>query len=493
MSEKSVCLWVISDGVENSVFESQVLRTIGRHLDSKRFGKVVVLAFQADISRAHQYLSELEVPDGVEFVFCKRLPFFGTISLENCVEAASNQIFKIFPDVIYARGPISGYICIKALEAFKDDSYLRENKDRLPKLIIQSRGLLTKEYEYVNRFSSWNPFLFPVRWFIAKRLEYLEKVSYSENSVGRLPYQVTIEAVTPALGDYLVEEFGASRSRISFAMDDFPTPLSKDEVKKNRDASRLALGLTPLSKVYCYAGSAKAWQCPEKTVKWFAEKLKENSDAYLLVISRDKDFFESLIEKVGIPPANYTVVTICNQKDFYKALCAADVGLLFREDHPINWVARPVKAMDYMACGLSIEHNSTVRWVIENADVGLPTRSGVESTKIITAAQKAPSVRLKKKAKKVKSVSTRSSGKFEESEDSTKSKGTISTRSGKTRMFVKKSTSKRSTSSASTDKRLRRTPSTKVKSAKRGKSSAVKGKASTRVKSVRVKDQSQLS
>lgn len=356
------------DGVENSVFESQVLRVSEKLICSEKFNKVILLSFQTNISRAKEIISKLAVPEGIEFVFQKKLPFFGTLSLERCVEITSSEIFKLFPDSIYARGPIAGYLCINALGKIKDENILLKNKKELPELVIQAQGLLAKEYEYTAGQARWNPFLFPIRWFVKRQLESIEKKVYGEPSLSKLAFPVKIRSITPALSDYLIEEFGANPRRINLADKEKISPLSKDTVKKYRQESRIKLGIDQEAKVYCYNGTTKPWQCPKETVELFCQKLKADPKAHLLIVSQDKDVFASIIKKKEIPAANYSLVTTHNQLDLYKLLCAADVGMIIRHDHPINWVSKPIKVLDYLTCGLEIEHNNTISWVIEAAE-----------------------------------------------------------------------------------------------------------------------------
>lgn len=356
------------DGVENSVFDSQVLRSCQRLIEAGKFEKVVLLSFQKNISRAKEVISRLDVPKGVEFVLHSRLPFFGSLSLERSVEITSSEIFKLFPDAIYARGPIAGYLCINALGKIKDENVLIKNKKELPELIIQAQGLLAQEYQYCNKQAKWNPFLFPVKWFIKKQLESIEKKVYGEQFLGKLACPIKIKSITQALSDYLVEEFGASPRRILQADKEKTPALSKETIKSYRQLSRATLGITEQTRVYCYNGTAKPWQCPKETIELFCKKLEKDPSAHLLIISQDKDVFETMIKKKGIPAANYSLFTTHNQADLHKLLCAADVGIIIRESHPINWVSKPIKVLDYLACGLEVEHNNTISWVIETLE-----------------------------------------------------------------------------------------------------------------------------
>ncbi len=64
-----------------------------------------------------------------------------------------------------------------------------------------------------------------------------------------------------------------------------------------------------------------------------------------------------------VPENSYKIMSVVHEKVF-EYLCAADIGIIFRESSVINWVSRPVKAMEYEAAGLSIAHNNTVAWIV---------------------------------------------------------------------------------------------------------------------------------
>ncbi len=399
-NKKSVVLWVVFDGIENSVFQSQVLNVAGRQITAGIFTKAVILSFEKSVSTAQKLASRLNIPEGIELVVYPKLPFFGSLGLQSCVEAACNQIFKLFPHTIFARGPIAGYICLKALNKTQDEQALSQKREELPKLIIQARGLLKKEYEYANRFGIWNKLLFPVKWFIARQLESVERFTYAETTLAKMQVSVKIEAVTEYLANYLVEEFAADYKRIIFAKQDAILPLDATLITKNRQESRAKLGLSDEAKVYCSSGSAKPWQCIKETLELFCKKLEADSSAYLLMISTDKAACEAVLKQLNVPAQNYCLTVAENPQQYFKTMCAADVGLLMREENIINWVSKPTKVIDYLACGLKIEHNNTVAWVIDETSkthvikIKPQHREDTMSAKV-TAATRAPKVGLK--------------------------------------------------------------------------------------------------
>jgi len=164
--------------------------------------------------------------------------------------------------------------------------------------------------------------------------------------------------------------------------------------------------------------------------------MEKDPKVFLLVISLDKAAFEAIIKEKGIAPENYAVVSTRGQKELFKVLAIADVGILIREDHPMNWASRPTKVMEYLACGLTVEHNSTVRWVIDvvSEQEAAIERKAEEATKLkktaskITAAKKAPKVTLKKPAaSKVGKTVSKATGTKTKKVASAKKKSTTAT------------------------------------------------------------------
>ena len=405
---KSVGLWILFDGIKNSVFQSQVLSVVNQQLNNKVFDRVVIVSFENNLSAAQELLHTLQVHSGLEFILAKRPIFIGAFNLDSCVEVVSDQIFKIFPQKIIARGPIAGYIALKALCRVQDERQLLQPATLLPKLTIQARGLLAKEHELVSQHGSWNPLSMMANWFSGRRKLALETAVYSELNLSKLAFDTKIEAVSSYLADYLMEEFGVSQQRITLATEDLVPHLPANLIQQYREQSRNRLGLVESSLVYCYAGSTKSWQCCSETVDLFWELFENNPTIFFLVLTTEPAVFENLLRKKHIPADNYAVLSCSTQEEYYKLMCAADIGVVLRQDHVANWVSRPTKVLDYLACGLKLKHNNSVGWIIElgtqqakTAAVKVAssveqTATPVETVAKVTAAKRATKVVLKK-------------------------------------------------------------------------------------------------
>jgi hypothetical protein len=190
--------------------------------------------------------------------------------------------------------------------------------------------------------------------------ERVEKNAYSSSLAS-----VTYEAVSLALKEYMIHHFETKAEKIILAQQDIPQAYSSSLIRSWRTYMRQQLALADDVKVYCYNGSAKAWQCPELVIEFFMKKYVENPVSFLLILTQDIHIFKNLLEKYAVPSSVFCLINVCYQ-EIYTYLAASDVGLLFRQPHIINWVSRPTKLLEYQAVGLLIEHNNTVGWLVHN-------------------------------------------------------------------------------------------------------------------------------
>lgn len=274
----------------------------------------------------------------VTLTILRAIPFVGTISFMPAI-AQFSLILKKYPHhKILARGPLAGYIALKSMNT------------RCMQCIIQARGLLAEEYRYTHAQTAFHTLR--AHWY-----EKLEKYVYATKSP-----RVTIEAVSPALAEFLHKNYSAEIEKIILAEHDRYTPLTAAEKTVFKAAIRKKLAIPEHAYVFCYAGSAHAWQCSRETLNFFLHSARTNK--FLLIMTREKEFFENLCAEYRINTEHYRVITVGAQEVIHY-LAACDAGILFREPHILNWVSRPTKALEYHAAGLEIIHNDTVAFMKE--------------------------------------------------------------------------------------------------------------------------------
>jgi hypothetical protein len=122
-----------------------------------------------------------------------------------------------------------------------------------------------------------------------------------------------------------------------------------------RDRTRAELGLQDRF-VVVYSGNLRArWQAPEKLVEAFVAIRRVRPAAFFLVLAPEADHrhLEPLLRRAALSGGDYRVLS-CPHERVVDHLCAADVGLLLRDRHPMNEVAAPGKFAEYVLSGLPI-------------------------------------------------------------------------------------------------------------------------------------------
>jgi glycosyltransferase involved in cell wall biosynthesis len=112
---------------------------------------------------------------------------------------------------------------------------------------------------------------------------------------------------------------------------------------------REALNIPANKIVLAYCGGDQAYQCLDEMAKVIA-LAESHLPIHVLVISKSKNKFTHAFKNLH---SEITFVS-ANHKDIYKYLCAADFGLLIRQNDIINAVSCPTKLAEYLICGLGI-------------------------------------------------------------------------------------------------------------------------------------------
>lgn len=346
---------VLYDGITNSVFQSQVLEPILQEHRANPARITLLISFEStawSTEKIQQYISHAQIT----VIILKKLPFIGTVSLRHAARQLKKFLAHQQRYTLRARGPLAGWICQQAATINCSD------------LTIQARGLLTQEYLFTHQSYWWLKKI--VHTIRAQQFFALEYAVYSSATTHTITTH--IEAVSPALKQYLIATFDAPAHTISVATHDLPAPIAPEQRMQWRTETRAELHIAPTSYVYCYNGSAKPWQCPQETIDYFVSQLHAQADSMLLVLTQDVDFFTQLLRTNNVDQKNYRVLQVPHQK-IYRYLAAADTGILIREHQVINWTSRPTKALEYEALGLAIHHNQTIAWLTDpDARVHMP-------------------------------------------------------------------------------------------------------------------------
>lgn len=339
---------ILYDSIQNSVFQSQILEPLRKHKEQHPHQKIILISFEPK-DPSLSTLKALNLDNLLCLKLFKRYPFIGFINLRLARRKIQKFLSSIPSYTIIARGPHAGWIATHAA-----------SKNHCSHITVQARGLLVEEFAYAtkktnNRFFSW---------LDAYRLGALKKLEqYIYTSSMRTGIPTTIQAVSPALRDYLITNYKTDPTTISIAHHDIPEPLSIEQRELWRVAVRTKLGITPHAHVYCYNGSIKPWACPEKVIEFFIQQQKKERNIFLLILTQEKEQFLILLKEHSLDPSYYFVCSV-DHNEIYKYLAASDTGLIFREKNILNWISRPTKVLEYQAAGLDIIHNNTVALLV---------------------------------------------------------------------------------------------------------------------------------
>jgi hypothetical protein len=342
MKKSVVC--VIFDSIQNSVFKSQVLEPL---INNYTEHNITVVSFERYIPSAEIIKALEQEYTQVKFILYKRLPIITELSLIGPLIKLKKHLKNLPEYILVARGPLAGLISLRIY-----------NKLYCTKLIIQARGLLAAEYSYSTQDSKklkklWHLFRFHDLLSLEKKAYKLNKIKTNNN--------IKIEAVSNALAEYLETIFNTPRELITIAQHDIPQVIESAQINRWRKETRSELNISESAIVYCYNGSAKAWQCPKQVIEFF--KLQESQDKFLLILTQDANIFSNLLKEAQLESNLYLIKSV-EHEQIYKYLAACDIGLIFREAHLLNWISRPTKVLEYKSVGLKIIHNNTVKCLI---------------------------------------------------------------------------------------------------------------------------------
>ncbi|HBS48343.1 TPA: hypothetical protein DEO28_00520 [Candidatus Dependentiae bacterium] len=341
-------LFIVYDGIHNSVFQSQVIDPILKRLHQNPNLKITLLSFEKKIPTENELLKINKLHPNLNLIIKKRFPFIGKISFFLPIKNLCIFLKQNYFDEIIARGPLAGYVAIKTMQKI--------NKYNL-KLTVQARGLGAEEYRFSNEYSPSQNILKKLMFrIIYKKLKNLEFATYCRKDYLS---KFEIESVSEALKEYLITEFKADKNKITIAALDIPQKLSTVEIKTYRQAIRSELQIPQEAAVYCYSGSARPWQCIEESIEYFKKEHEKNKNIFLLIYSQDEETIKKIARQKGLDNSCYKIKFIKSQ-DLIRYLSAADFGILFRKKDIINYVSRPTKLLEYNSAGLKIIHNQTV-------------------------------------------------------------------------------------------------------------------------------------
>ena len=293
--ENRQLMMVICDGIDNSVFKSQVLRPLLNKIDEQKNLEVTLVSFERRSYSPEELISIIPPHDHLHVILCPRTPFIGTIGLSIAGYYFKKIISSTPLQKIIARGPLAGWIILK----FIKDLYQHNEQQELVEITIQARGLAAEESRLSseNGTNRWYHRLFK-NWYY-ETLQNIEYDTYRNDRFKRKYASIEIEAVSEALKKHLIEQYEAAEAKVFIAQKDLVLPLEVSEKELWRKKTRLSLSIPESATVYCYSGSAKPWQCIEETIILIKEKMLSDNNVWALLClpKNDHPFVQKLLNK----------------------------------------------------------------------------------------------------------------------------------------------------------------------------------------------------
>lgn len=338
-------LYVLYDSIQNSVFESQVLAPLIKKQRYQPDTTFIIVSFEKTVIN-------YTPPAPIQLIQYPKFPFVGMLSIWHAHYHLKKLLNSLQPQHINitARGPFAGLICLHL-------------NDYVNKIIIQARGLAEQEYLYTFRstlnartFSIINNIRKICITFRAWQLRTVERACYGfTKNINNEPKNIMFEAVTENLKQHLHTTYGTDLTAITIATDDIPEPISHYLKQQYTTEIRKQLGIPSNALVYCYSGSAKVWQCPEQIINFFESIYAQDPSTYFLILTNDLPIFEHLIKSKNF--SDRSTILNAPSESLIKFLAAANYGIILREQHIINHVARPTKILEYQAAQLEVIKN----------------------------------------------------------------------------------------------------------------------------------------
>ncbi len=202
------------------------------------------------------------------------------------------------------------------------------------KIISDIQGAVVDEYQYDIGLSEPDVF--------ARRMEQEERITFSSSD--------GLIFVSQAMRSHYEKHFSCSLS--SSVIIPCATRADFTPDWSRRETLRRENGLDNRF-VICYVGAAETYQLPESMCRLFKNIQLRMPQAFFLIYSYQASVFEKYLRAEEIPPNCYKI-TSAPHDQIFDYLQMGDVGLLLRDESPVNLVASPLKFAEYLLCGLPV-------------------------------------------------------------------------------------------------------------------------------------------
>jgi hypothetical protein len=312
----------VSNPIESSVVESQVYKLLEYFNKTDYFNEVILIQISNNKKSYNlakkiltKYNFKVEFIKGSIGLLTKFNPIYFRLSAQLKSIISSNNF------IIHVRTESLGFHVVNSLR-----------KNNLPlNVLCDVRGLTIEELDYRLKNITGIRTLYPK----LMKLTYRKLIKFFNTN------NISISAVSKELKKYLVQ------SGIDNYIEVNPNIVSSDfsfNIEQRESVrKKLAISKEKILIVLSSSGS-DIWQKDESVVSFFLK----NDNFIILNLSKNKIINNKIIN-LYLP-----------FEEMPKYLSAADIGVVWREDHILNNCASPSKFSEFAAMGLYVIHNNTV-------------------------------------------------------------------------------------------------------------------------------------
>ena len=369
-------LYLIFDGVENTVFYSQIYQQIKQKVERKELFNPVIISFEKDPLQATYFYNANFADLKTTNVFIwQRMPLLGKWTLHLAAHRLKNFLAKNPTQKVICRGEAAAYILLKSIEFFIADQEVKKKidldetsiKNLCNEIEILIPGLASFEVLLKKKEQGIALLKSKIKmWFLFNLCTAIEQVVFSVNNFWRLSskLKVTYVFASKALKDYAIQHFELL-PYICTVSEVVIDPIDWDKKMEARVIVRTKHGIDLDANIYCYSGGMQPWQSFDLCIEAFLEFAKKDEKAFFLVLTHHAPEAQELITQFKVPAHQYLILKL-KPELLHTYHLACDFGMIFREANIVNWTSRPIKVIEYKQAGLLVLHNFTIEWVIQS-------------------------------------------------------------------------------------------------------------------------------